>query len=639
MYVKYIDLFHESFNEYNNIENKIDLNKVNVFIGKNNSGKSRLMRKLLISEYNKEYYVNENVDDFAELRNKINELLNFTNDYANEKFNETYLSKEIFRDKIYRNIVDEEKLGLFICNLIYYEKHSEIYSKLQNLKIVKTPYGFNRDSNFPQNIGHRTLKEEICKLYIKVIEQIQKLCPETIYFPSSLSLRKLNNIELNKEADYHYGLSTMYYNDYFKELKNFENKIKTGQEVYNDMKRQLLGLNKDREQFLNYEKYVSHNFFNDEEISIFIKDSDNNIYIKQASEPEYPIYLLGDGLQTLIIITYYLFMNNDQPIKIFIDEPEIHLHPGLQRLLILKLNEYHNCQFFISTHSSNLIDICDEYDYNTAIICVDKIDEKKYVYNSVYDNMNLHELLGTRPSSIILSNCTIWVEGPTDIYYINPFLKLYSKINNKKNFILGYNYNFAFNGSINIASKIDFYNDVSATMKIKKLSRNNFVIFDSDNMTEENMNYQKILNLKEKLGNSCYVIEELKTIENIIPPEFLHDYFEKNYNPIKKELKPLVLSFFRNLECIYGSNKYYQMDFPDAMAEYINKKIQPRDIKKYRKYCKDLWKSNKYNLALYFSDIIENMSVEEKEKIFNKIMTNFITMIEEIYTFIEKNNS
>ena len=110
--------------------------------------------------------------------------------------------------------------------------------------------------------------------------------------------------------------------------------------------------------------------------------------------------------------------------------------------------------------------------------------------------MNLYELLGTRPSSIILSNCTIWVEGPTDIYYINPLLKVYCEINNKKNFILGYNYNFAFNGSINIASKIDFDNDDTATMKIKKLSRNNFVVFDSDNMTEENANYKKILNLK-----------------------------------------------------------------------------------------------------------------------------------------------
>ena len=45
------------------------------------------------------------------------------------------------------------------------------------------------------------------------------------------------------------------------------------------MKKQLLGLNKDRERFLQYEKYIGENFFNNREVSIFIKDDDNNIYI------------------------------------------------------------------------------------------------------------------------------------------------------------------------------------------------------------------------------------------------------------------------------------------------------------------------------------------------------------------------
>ena len=133
-------------------------------------------------------------------------------------------------------------------------------------------------------------------------------------------------------------------------------------------------------------------------------------------------------------------------------------------------------------------------------------------------------------------------------------------------------------------------------------------------------------------------MENLKTIENIIPPEILRKYFEMNYNPTKKELKPLVLSFFSDLERVYDRDTYYQMNFSAAMTEYINKKIKPQDIKKYRKYCKDLWKSNKYNLALYFSDLIENMRAEKKEKIFNKIMKDFIVMIEEIYSFIENNN-
>lgn len=164
-------------------------------------------------------------------------------------------------------------------------------------------------------------------------------------------------------------------------------------------------------------------------------------------------------------------MNNNEPLKVFIDEPEIHLHPGLQRLLINKLLEYNNYQIFISTHSSSMIDICDEYDEITSIICVEKKSEKKFAYNSCYDNMNLYKLIGVRPSSLILSNCTIWVEGPTDVYYIDTYLKLYSRIQKKKEYKVGYNYNYAFNGSINIASKIDFTDEEEASMKIKKYQK------------------------------------------------------------------------------------------------------------------------------------------------------------------------
>lgn len=638
MYVKYIDLSKENYSEYNNSENSIiDLEKTNIFIGKNNSGKSRLMRQVLINEYNQIYYVNTDFEDFIDLKQNIEKMIEDMTDYVKEKYKETYLYKENIRTEIYRSKEDEEKLGIFICNLLYYEYNDTVYRMLQGKRILKSPYSMSRDNSFPQNHGNRQMKLKIKDAYSKIIDEKQDAKPDTIYFPAFLSLRKLDNVDNEKDARYHEGISKMFFKDYFSKLKDFNN-IKTGQEIYLDMKKQLLGLNKDRERFLQYEKYIGENFFNSREVSIFIKDDDNNIYIKEGNEKPYPIYELGDGLQTLITITYYLFNNNDRPLKVFIDEPEIHLHPGLQRLLISKLQEYKNCQFFISTHSSSMIDICDEYDEDTAIICVDKIDCEKKAYNSGYDDMNLYDLIGIRPSSIILSNCTVWVEGPTDIYYIDTFLKLYSKLKNKRQFILGYNYNYAFNGSINIASKIDFDNDETATMKINKLSKNNFIIFDNDNLNEENANYKKIQNLKSKLGEGCHVIKKLKTIENIIPPKILQEYYEQNYNPKDKKIKPIVLDFFDKISNEYETDKYFEMDFAEQMAEHINKYVSKRDIKKYRQYCKKLWKSNKYNLAIYVSNRISDMQEEEQKKLFEKTMVGFIIMIKKIYKFIDRNN-
>ena len=200
MYVKYIDLSDKQYSEYTNSENStVNLEKTNIFIGKNNSGKSRLMRQVLISEYNKNYYINDNFEDFIELKQNIENMLKGMSDYVIEKYKETYLSKENIRKKVYRNEEDEEKLGMFICNLLYYEENDAMYRKLQGKRVVKNSSSFSRDFNFPQNNGKRDMKSKIREVYSKIIDEKQDVRPNTIYFPAFLSLRKLDNIDVEKE--------------------------------------------------------------------------------------------------------------------------------------------------------------------------------------------------------------------------------------------------------------------------------------------------------------------------------------------------------------------------------------------------------------------------------------------------------
>jgi hypothetical protein len=211
-------------------------------------------------------------------------------------------------------------------------------------------------------------------------------------------------------------------------------------------------------------------------------------------------------------------------------------------------------------------------------------------------------------------------------------------LKNKKQFILGYNYNYAFNGSINIASKIDFDNEDTATMKINKLSKNNFVIFDNDNLSVENVNYKKIKKLKKKLGKRCNVVAKLKTIENIIPPIILKEFYNANYKPRDKKLKTIVLAFFEEIMTKYGTDSYSEMDIADEMAIYIDEHVDNKDTEGYRKRCKNLWKSNKYNLAIYFANRVKDMTEEEKKHIYDETIQGFTEMIQEIYKFINENN-
>ena len=78
---------------------------------------------------------------------------------------------------------------------------------------------------------------------------------------------------------------------------------------------------------------MSENFF-DKRITLIPSQSNGFITVKIGDEIERPIYELGDGIQSIIILTLPLFLNKGNNLLVFIEEPEKLLHPGLQRKLV-----------------------------------------------------------------------------------------------------------------------------------------------------------------------------------------------------------------------------------------------------------------------------------------------------------------
>jgi predicted ATPase len=238
--------------------------------------------------------------------------------------------------------------------------------------------------------------------------------------------------------------------DIFKDtlLKNYPTLVKgvdvfTGLNLYEEILNARNSNKSTREKFQSFEDFLSENFFENKTIDIVAefkynenKNGNNEseqILINVEGEKDRYLYELGDGIQALIILMYKVFMAEGDSF-IFIDEPEINLHPGMQRLFLEQITSNEdlikkNLTYFISTHSNHFLDLTIEKDNVSIYSFTQKLKEngnKHFVIKNVNSGDNdILKDLGVNNSSVFMANCSIWVEGISDRNYIKAFLKSY----------------------------------------------------------------------------------------------------------------------------------------------------------------------------------------------------------------------
>ncbi|MGV3607982.1 MAG: ATP-dependent nuclease [Planctomycetaceae bacterium] len=356
-----------------------------------------------------------------------------------------------------------------------------------------------------------------------------------VYIPTLRGMRLgLSNPRDNSEASYAYFDRT--WTDYFKgkgpdgsrisDLNSARESLSgktifTGLDFYKRLTDLLLGGLKDRQLVKDYETFLSNTFFGGKRVALIPRRDHDTVNIKVGNEKERPVQELGDGLQQLIILTLPLFEHKDVPLFLFIEEPDLFLHPGYQRVLIDAIleNRERNLYVFVTTHSSQFLDITISSDDCTIFRCSKKAesgddlehDPKFEVTNSLSGDQELLKHIGVRPSSVMLSNCTIWVEGITDRLYYSRYVKFLLE-ERKLAFIENLHYSFVEYGGGNITHWSFLDED---GIDVKRLCSKLMLITDKDE--DKDKRHAK---LEKELGRQ-FVLLPVKESENLLTPEVI----------------------------------------------------------------------------------------------------------------------